>query len=97
MEPKIYLHGGISGPLGHSWTPIDPRNIPSPRDALGLPDGNTATSISTGQLVDVNGVTVRSALPLHGNKGGAPEFLVPEPVVQIQGIATESFVEDDNK
>ena len=91
------LHGGISGPLGHSWTPIDPRNIPNPRDALGLPDGNTATSISTGQLVDVNGVTVRSALPLHGNRGGAPEFLVPEPAVQIQGIATEPFVEDDNK
>lgn len=87
------LSGGKSGPLGMSWTTQDPRKMDNPRDRLGLPDGNTATTLSTGQLVDTTGVTARAALPLDGNRGGALEVLVRNPGAQIQGIRQEPFKE----
>jgi RHS repeat-associated protein len=95
QEPTtVYrLSGGVSGPLGHSWTTADPRTMSNPRDSLGLPNGNTATTLSTGQLVDTEGVARRAALPLDGNRGGAPELLVPNPGAQIQGIMRELFKE----
>lgn len=76
--------GGESGPFGHSWTPMNPENVSNFRDAAGLPNVNTGTQMTTGTLTDTTGVTSRSALPLDGNKGGAPEFLVPKPQEQIQ-------------
>src|SRR5581483_3037481 len=94
LTGKVYrLHGGISGPLGHSWTTVDPRTMSNPRDSLGLPDGNTATTLSIGRLVDPKGVVLRPAEPLHGNRGGAPELIVPEPATQIQDIRQEPFKE----
>ncbi|TRD11021.1 RHS repeat-associated core domain-containing protein [Erythrobacter insulae] len=85
--------GGGSGPNGHSWTPIDPRVLPDARDNLGLPDVNTAENLTIGRLVDSTGITVRPALPLDGNRGGAPEILVPSPTEQIQVIDREPFDE----
>lgn len=98
QEPTtVYrLSGGISGPLGHSWTTVDPRTMSNPRDSLGLPNGNTATTLSTRQLVDTEGVARRAALPLDGNQGGAPELLVPNPAGQIHGITREEFREPQN-
>lgn len=65
----------------------------NPRDSLGLPNGNTAETLSTGQLVEPEGVARRAALPLDGNRGGAPELLVPSPTTQIRGIVQEPFRE----
>jgi RHS repeat-associated protein len=87
--------GGGSGPNGHSWTPIDPRSLPDARDNLGLPNANTAENLTIGRLVDSSGVTLRPALPLDGNRGGAPEILVPNPAAQIQILDRESF--DDGR
>jgi uncharacterized protein RhaS with RHS repeats len=89
------LWGGKSGPNGHSWTPIDPRNLPDARDNLGLPDVNTAENLTTGRLIDSSGVLLRAALPLDGNNGGAPEILVPDPTTQIEVIDREPF--DENR
>jgi RHS repeat-associated protein len=86
--------GGGSSPNGHSWTPIDPRNLPDARDNLGLPNVNTAENLTTGRLIDSSGVLLRAALPLDGNRGGAPEILVPDPTTQIQVIDREPFDED---
>jgi RHS repeat-associated protein len=87
------IWGGGSGPNGHSWTPIDPRNLPNARDSLGLPNVNTAKNITVGRLVDPSGVQLRPALPLDGNRGGAPEILVPDPTTQIHVVSREPFDE----
>ena len=39
---------------------------------------------SVGTLTDTNGVGSRAALPADGNSGGLPEYLVPNPQVQIE-------------
>ncbi len=96
--PKLEVYrlwGGTSGPLGQSWTTVDPRTMKNPRDQLGLPNGNTATTLSKGYLVDTAGVQMRDAVELHGNRGGAPELLVPVPGKQIQDIVQEPFREPD--
>jgi hypothetical protein len=40
--------------------------------------------MTTETLTDTTGVTARSALPLEGNRGGAPEYLGPNPQRQVQ-------------
>lgn len=87
------LWGNLAGPGGRSWTPIDPRQLPDARDSLGLPDVNSARNLSIGQLLDPEGVVIRPALPLDGNRGGAPEIIVPSPSTQIRVIETEHFDE----
>jgi RHS repeat-associated protein len=91
-EQFVYrLHGGEAAEYGHSWTTVDPRTLENPRDALGLPDGNTAEYLSTAKVRDWTGVEPRSALPLDGNAGGAPELLFPDPEQQLNIISTEPF------
>jgi hypothetical protein len=91
-EQLVYrLHGGESAEYGHSWTTVDPGTLDNPRDALGLPDGNTAEYLSTAKVRDWTGVEPRSALPLGGNSGGAPELLFPDPEQQLNIISTEPF------
>jgi hypothetical protein len=68
---------------GRSWTTTDPRTILNYRNAAGLPEQNTGRFLSEGILKDTQGVTERSALPLHGNFGGLPEVVVPNPESQI--------------
>jgi hypothetical protein len=85
------LYGGGSPPLGHSWTTIDPRLLSNPRGALGLPNANTAEDLMIGTLTDRTGVVASPAKPLDGNSGGAPELLVPAPVLQIQNMRSEPF------
>ena len=74
--------GGESGPFGKSWTAIDPRLVPAYRDAAGLPVQNTGRYLTEGTLMDLN-VLFKSADPLHGNTGGLPEIVVPNPYLQV--------------
>jgi hypothetical protein len=85
------VHGGESGPNGHSWTPVDPTTLENPRDALGLPNGNSGEYLTTGKVLDWTGVAGRRALPLDGNNGGAPEYLFPDPEGQIRPVGTRSL------
>jgi RHS repeat-associated protein len=89
------LYGGAAGPLGRSWTSVDPRTMRDPRDSLGLPNSNTATNLAIGRLVMQEGVISRPALPLDGNRGGAPELVVPHPILQIQNMRSQPFNEPD--
>ena len=83
-----------SGPWGHSWTHVDPRDLDNPRAALGLPtgpDGNPARFLSEGVLRNTDGIRVRRALELDGQPGGWPEILVPDPESQIDLIGVEGM------
>ena len=83
-ETVFRVWGGESGPYGKSWTPVNPDAVPGFADAAGLPKGNTGTQMTTGTLTDTTGVQTRQALPLNGNKGGLPEYTVPDPKNQIK-------------
>jgi hypothetical protein len=76
--------GGRSNPEGHSWTFIAPTTLENYRDAAGLPIWNTGEFVSEGILVDTTRVTIKSADPFHGNKGGLPELLIPNPTTQVR-------------
>jgi RHS repeat-associated protein len=89
------LYGGAAGPLGRSWTTVDPRIMRNPRDSLGLPNTNTATDLMIGRLTNQAGVEYFPARPLHGNYGGAPEVRVPHPILQIRMVHSEPFDEPD--
>ena len=71
---------------GASWTPTQPWTLQNPRSTMGLPTGlesgayNAADNIVVGELVEAGQVAgMRHGLPLDGNPGGAPEFLIPGP------------------
>lgn len=68
---------------GKSWTTVDPRTIQNYRESAGLPDQNSGRFLSEGILKDKSGVKLKVADPLHGNKGGLPEVVVPNPKEQI--------------
>jgi RHS repeat-associated protein len=83
--------GGQSGPWGQFWTPIDPSTIGSfYRDFAGLPAVNDGTKLSTAVIIDPRGIIARPAAPLDGNRGGLPEFQVPNPRAQLSITATRS-------
>ena len=83
-EQYVYrVHGGDSGPMGHSWTPENPMGMSNPRAGLGLPKGNSGQMLTRARVTDMEGVMQRDALPLDGNPGGAPEWLFPDPLSQL--------------
>lgn len=82
---KVYrVWGDQAVPWGRSWTTIDPKKVENYRDAAGLPNQNTGRFVSEGILKDTTGVTRREALPLHGNKGGLDEVVIPDPAKQVE-------------
>jgi RHS repeat-associated protein len=84
-EQYVYrVHGGDSGPMGHSWTPENPMGMSNPRAELGLPKGNSGQMLTRARVTDMEGVMQRDALPLDGNPGGAPEWLFPDPASQLE-------------
>jgi hypothetical protein len=84
-EQYVYrVHGGDSGPMGHSWTPANPMGMSNPRAELGLPKGNSGQMLTRARVTDMEGVMQRDALPLDGNPGGAPEWLFPDPLSQLE-------------
>ena len=81
-----------SGPWGGSWSPVDPRLIDDYRAAAGLPDINTGRFLIEARLRDIpEGFRTRQALPLDGQPGGLPEYLIPDAErhldpVEVQGL-----------
>jgi hypothetical protein len=70
-----YPMGSRAG--GASWTPADPRSSSNLRVEAGLPDENPASFFVEGAIVDPREVPqIRLALPLDGNPGGWPEYLI---------------------
>jgi hypothetical protein len=78
------VHGGKARPLGTSWTPQNPAKLLDPRNDLGLPDSNSGEFVSRATVLNEDGVEKVVALPLDGNKGGAPEWKFPNPNLQLQ-------------
>jgi hypothetical protein len=79
-------------PFGESWTPVDPATMANPRSELGLPKYNTGRFVIHGKLEDPAAIEeIRPALPLHGNPGGAPEYVIKNShravsVVEVKGV-----------
>jgi hypothetical protein len=66
-------------PGGQSWTPVNPADSPNFRVDAGLPNQNPGRFISEGVLRNPeNVVEVRPALPLDGNPGGWPEYIIED-------------------
>lgn len=84
------VFGGDAKASGFSWTPKDPINVANFRDAAGLPSGgasgamNTAESLIQGTVKNKNIIQKRSALPLDGNKGGLPEYIIDPKNVNVK-------------
>jgi hypothetical protein len=84
------VFGGDAKASGFSWTPKDPRGVANFRDAAGLPSGgasgamNTAESLIQGTVKNKNIIQRRSALPLDGNKGGLPEYIIDPKNVNVK-------------
>ncbi len=79
IERVFRVYGGDSRAGGASWSPIDPRSVANYRDVAGLPSGNTGQFVIEGELADPSKVVLRrSALPLDGNTGGIPEYVIPD-------------------
>src|SRR5690606_17656983 len=83
---KVYrVYGGDAKAEGASWTPERPSG--NFREAAGLPSGGPSGASNSGQFV-VEGtlqdpsavVKIRRALPLDGNRGGAIEYVIPNPI-----------------
>ncbi len=78
--PMHHPTGGYplgSGPNGQSWTPLDPHLATDFRAEAGLPDENPASFFVEATLVDPAAVDeIRLALPLDGNPGGWPEYII---------------------
>lgn len=82
---KVYrVWGDGAGPHGQSWSRTDPGSVDNYRDAAGLPNQNSGRFVTEGTLVNTEGVTQRTALPLHGNKGGLDELTVPDAANQVR-------------
>lgn len=87
--------GGLqrgSMPGGQSWTPRDPRLSTDFRADAGLPDENPGRFIVEGRLADPSAITsIRPALPLDGQPGGWPEYLIENAedavvIDRVQGV-----------
>src|SRR5438270_263268 len=81
-RPRIW--GGKSGELGHSWSPVNPVSLDDARAQYGLPPGNAGTNLTRARIIDWTGVSARRALPLAGQRGGAIEYLIPDPEMQLE-------------
>jgi hypothetical protein len=77
--------GGDADPNGRYWTTENPMTIPNYRNAAGLPNSNTGTGLSMGNIVDPNfRATTFPARPLDGNQGGLAEVRIPNSAQQVR-------------
>lgn len=76
------VFGGDARAEGFSWTPVNPTTVSDFRNLAGLPSGgesgalNTADFMLEGTVNKVNIISQRAALPLDGNIGGLPEYII---------------------
>lgn len=88
------VFGGDASAAGYSWTPENPLGVPNFRNAAGLPSGgesgatNTAEKMIKGTVKNKNIIKVRAALPLDGNSGGLPEFIIDPKNVKVKSTTT---------
>jgi RHS repeat-associated protein len=89
---KVFrVWGDDAGAWGRSWTTVDPRTVPNFRNAAGLPTQNSGRFVTEGVLQNTQGVTTRRALPLHGNAGGLPEVVIPNPASQVRPLNVQGL------
>jgi hypothetical protein len=89
---KVFrVWGDEAGAWGRSWTTVDPRTVPNFRNAAGLPAQNSGRFVTEGILENTQGVTTRGALPLHGNAGGLPEVVIPNPATQVRPVNVQGL------
>lgn len=86
--------GGLSTEFGMSWTPLDPQFAGKDyRSLAGLPSQNFGTDITIGRLTNPTGVTFQFAPPIYfWQKGGWPEYIVPDAQSRIQTIDRANVV-----
>lgn len=89
-QTTVYrVFGGDSRADGFSWTPTNPTTVSDFRNLAGLPSGgasgfkNTAEFMIQGKVNASDIITIRPALPLDGNVGGLPEYLINPQNVSI--------------
>jgi RHS repeat-associated protein len=89
LGEKVYrVYSGDSQPFGQYWSPVDPRTVPNYRDAAGLPSKpgeamNTGRFVIEGRITNPTGIKLGPASPLHGNRGGLPEYKIPDAASQV--------------
>lgn len=79
MKIPVYrVYGGAARIDGWSWTPLNPKLFSqmSYRKYAGLPNMNWGTNYIKGSVKIKDILTFRKALPLDGNCGGLPEFII---------------------
>ena len=89
--PLYRVFGGEARGLGYpgkpsSWTTVSPDAVPNFRASAGLFEGNTGQFVIEGNLLDLEGVVVRQALPGPTTPSGAalvPDVVVPNATTQI--------------
>jgi len=92
-ETVFRVFGGDAKAEGFSWTPKNPGSVTNFRDGAGLPSGGASGANNTGRFViegtvkKSNIITQRPALPLDGNKGGLPEYIINPKNVQIKRVS----------
>ena len=83
------VFGGDARAQGFSWTNINPKKVSNFRNQAGLPSGGESGAINTADFmlkgkVNTNDIIKsRAALPLDGNKGGLPEFIIDPKNVKL--------------
>ncbi|MFM9920146.1 hypothetical protein [Lacisediminihabitans sp. H27-G8] len=85
------LHGNGALPEGASYSTLSPSQMRNPRSSLGLPDVNSGENLIVARVDSVDNVVVtRHALPLNGQPGGAPEYIIPGAFGPSKGITVLS-------
>lgn len=101
---KVYrVYGDDAKSDGASWSPVNPKDVTDFREKAGLPSGGDSGANNLGRFViegileDPSKVVLTSdALSLDGNKGGLPEYIIPNPfdsgaikVESVKGVNPE--------
>jgi len=87
------VFGGDTRAEGFSWTPKNPNSVNDFRNVAGLPSGgvsgfnNTAEFMIEGKVNVQNIISKRAALPLDGNMGGLPEYIIDPKNVSITNFS----------
>ena len=81
------VYGEDSASTGASWTTTNPATVSDFRNYAGLPSGGESKANNSAQFVieaiveDASKcIESRYALPLDGNTGGAPEYIIPDAI-----------------
>lgn len=62
----------------------DTHYVDNYRDAAGLPNQNSGRFVSEGTIKNSEGIKIKNADPLDGNKGGLDQVYIPKPENQVE-------------